>query len=119
MLPRPGGPSAACWPAMRLSHKTIRATANAVMIHFDGQPIPSLEGETIAAALSAAGIVAFRRTASGAPRGLFCGMGACFDCVVTVGGRIGRRACMEKVADGMEVTGALPPRPAPLVPGPD
>src|SRR5215472_17016383 len=105
MLPRPGGPSAACCPTMRLSHKTIRATANAVMIHFDGQPIPSLEGETIAAALSAAGIVAFRRTASGTPRGLHCGMGACFDCVVTVDGRIGQRACMTQVVDGMVVTG--------------
>ena len=38
---------------------------------------------------------------TGAPRGLHCGMGACFDCVVTVDGRIGQRACMTKVADGM------------------
>ena len=52
---------------------------------FRRPPIPALEGETIAAALSAAGIVAFRHTASGAPRGLHCGMGACFDCVVTRG----------------------------------
>ncbi|HME21550.1 MAG TPA: FAD-dependent oxidoreductase [Acetobacteraceae bacterium] len=99
---------------MRLSHKTIRATGNTVTIHFDGQPIPSLEGETIAAALSAAGIVAFRRTARGAPRGLHCGMGACFDCVVTVDGRIGQRACMIKVADGMVVTGDAPLPLAPL-----
>ena len=42
---------------------------------------------------------------TGAPRGLHCGMGACFDCVVTVDGRIGQRACMTKVADGMVVTG--------------
>jgi glycine/D-amino acid oxidase-like deaminating enzyme len=104
---------------MRLTHSTIRAAGREIKFRFDGETITALEGETIAAALSAAGIVAFRRTASGAPRGLFCGMGACFDCVVTVGGRIGRRACMEKVADGMEVTGALPPQPAPLVPGPD
>ena len=68
---------------MRLIHKTIRPTGRPMTIHFDGQPIAALEGETIAAALSAAGIVAFRRTASGAPRGLYCGMGACFDCVVT------------------------------------
>ncbi len=40
-------------------------------------------------------------------------MGACFDCVVTVDGRIGQRACMTKVADGMTVTGepALPLAP--------
>lgn len=90
---------------MRLSHKTIHPTGRELTIHFDGKPIAALAGETIAAALSAAGIVAFRRTASGAPRGLHCGMGACFDCVVTVDGRIGQRACMTKVTDGMVVSG--------------
>ena len=90
---------------MRLSHKTIRPAGRPISIQFDGRPIPALEGETIAAALSAAGIVAFRRTLSGAPRGLHCGMGACFDCVVSVDGRIGQRACMTKVADGMVVSG--------------
>src|ERR1700752_1695622 len=89
---------------MRLSHKTIHPTGRAITIQFDGKPIPALEGETIAAAHSAADIVTFRRTASGAPRGLHCGMGACFDCVVTVDGRIGPRACMTKVADGRPVT---------------
>ena len=90
---------------MRLTHKTIRPAGRQISIRFDGDAIPALAGETIAAALSAAGIVAFRRTASGAPRGLHCGMGACFDCVVTVDGRIGQRACMTKVADGMVVSG--------------
>lgn len=90
---------------MRLSHKTIRPTGRPITIQFDGRPIPALEGETIAASLSAAGIVAFRRTLTGAPRGLHCGMGACFDCVVSVDGRIGQRACMTKVADGMIVSG--------------
>ena len=99
---------------MRLSHPTIRPVGRAITLRFDGSPIAALEGETIAAALSAAGIVAFRRTAGGAPRGLHCGMGACFDCVVTVDGRIGQRACMTKVADGMVVTGDAPLPLAPL-----
>jgi D-hydroxyproline dehydrogenase subunit alpha len=99
---------------MRLSHKTIRPTGRPISISFDGTVIPALAGETIGAALSAAGIVAFRRTASGAPRGLHCGMGACFDCVVTVDGRIGQRACMTKVADGMLVSGEPIGPPAPL-----
>ncbi len=45
-------------------------------------------------------------------------MGACFDCVVTVDGRIGQRACMTKVIDGMTVTGqpALPLVPLAPVP---
>jgi glycine/D-amino acid oxidase-like deaminating enzyme len=90
---------------VRLQHPTIRPTGRAITLRFDDQTINALEGETIAAALSAANIVAFRRTITGAPRGLHCGMGACFDCVVTVDGRIGQRACMTKVADGMVVTG--------------
>src|SRR5262245_52367008 len=89
---------------MRLVHPTIRQIGRPISFQFDGQPIPAIEGETIAAALSAAGIVAFRRTASGAPRGLHCGMGACFDCVVSVDGRIGQRACMTKVSDAMVIS---------------
>ncbi|HTI78856.1 MAG TPA: FAD-dependent oxidoreductase [Acetobacteraceae bacterium] len=104
---------------MRLSHKTIRPTGRPISIQFDGRPIPALEGETIAAALSAAGIVAFRRTLSGAPRGLHCGMGACFDCVVSVDGRIGQRACMTKVADGMVVSGEPTMPLTPLTREPD
>ena len=50
-------------PAMRLTHPTIRPVGRAITFQFDGSPISALEGETIAAALSAAGIVAFRRTA--------------------------------------------------------
>jgi D-hydroxyproline dehydrogenase subunit alpha len=99
---------------MRLTHKTIRPAGRQISISFDGNAIPALEGETIAAALSAADILAFRRTPSGAPRGLHCGMGACFDCVVTVDGRIGQRACMTRVADGMVVSGELTGSPMPL-----
>jgi glycine/D-amino acid oxidase-like deaminating enzyme len=103
--------------AMRLTHPTIRPVGRAITFHFDGSPVSSLEGETIAAALSAAGIVAFRRSASGTPRGLYCGMGACYECVVTVNGRIGQRACMITAADGMVINSAPLPR-APLAPSP-
>ncbi len=93
---------------MRLTHPAIRTVGRAITLRFDGQDIAALEGETVAAALSAAGILAFRTTPGGAPRGLHCGMGACFDCVVTIDGRIGQRACQAKVADGMEVTAGPP-----------
>ncbi len=103
---------------MRLSHRSIRPVGNSITFGFNGTPIEALEGETIAAALSAAGILAFRHTPSGAPRGLHCGMGACFDCVVSVDGRIGQRACMTKVADGM-IVNSEPVLPlAPLAPEP-
>jgi len=103
---------------MRLTDPATPPAARPVSIRFEGQDIPALPGETVAAALSAAGILAFRHTASGAPRGLYCGMGACFDCVVTVDGRTGRRACLEKVREGMQVTGAIPAAPAALAPEP-
>ena len=87
---------------MRLKHPDMRP-AGAVRIRFDGRELEALPGETIAAALAAADIVAVRQTRSGAPRGPFCGMGVCFDCLVTVNGRPGQRACLTKVEAGMEV----------------
>jgi D-hydroxyproline dehydrogenase subunit alpha len=83
---------------MRLKGASVRPVGAPVRFTFEGREIEALEGETIAASLSAAGIVGFRRTPSGAPRGLHCGMGACYDCVVTVDGRIGQRACLTKVS---------------------
>jgi glycine/D-amino acid oxidase-like deaminating enzyme len=103
---------------MRLTHPLITPSAEAVGITFDGRPLSALPGETVAAALSAAGILAYRRTASGAPRGLWCGMGACFDCLVTIDGRANQRACLAKVAPGMVVESAPPAAPAPLAPEP-
>jgi glycine/D-amino acid oxidase-like deaminating enzyme len=88
---------------MRLKHPDMRPAGAPVRIHFDGTEIEALPGETIAAALAAADIVALRQARSGAPRGPFCGMGACFDCLVTVDGRPSQRACLTKVAAGMEV----------------
>jgi predicted molibdopterin-dependent oxidoreductase YjgC len=76
----------------------------AVTIVVDGTPVAARAGDSVAAALLASGLRAFRATAlSGAPRGPFCMMGACFDCVVTVDGRRGVQACLTRVADGMRI----------------
>jgi glycine/D-amino acid oxidase-like deaminating enzyme/bacterioferritin-associated ferredoxin len=88
---------------MRLKHPDMQPAAAPVRIRFDGAEIEALPGETIAAALAAADIVAVRRARSGAPRGPYCGMGVCFDCLVTVDGRPSQRACLTKVAPGMDV----------------
>src|SRR6478735_4159747 len=88
---------------MRLKHPDMRPTGSPVAFRFDGQEIEALEGETIAAALGAAGIVAVREARSGAPRGPFCGMGVCFDCLVTVDGRTSQRACLTRVSAGLDV----------------
>jgi glycine/D-amino acid oxidase-like deaminating enzyme len=99
---------------MRLTQSSIQPAGHPISFDFDGRPIKALEGETIAAALSAAGITTFRHTRSGAPRGVFCGMGACWDCVVTVDGHLGQRACTTRVAAGMQVASetATPAAPA-------
>ena len=61
-------------------------------------------GMTLAAALLANGETVFRDSAvSGAPRGPFCLMGVCFECLVEVDGGPGRQACMVDVAEGMYV----------------
>jgi len=104
---------------MRLTHPAIRAEGRAITLTWQGQEIAALEGETVAASLSAAGIASFRATASGAPRGLHCGMGACQDCVVTIDGRIGQRACHAKARDGMMVEPGAPAQLADLAAGPE
>jgi len=75
-----------------------------VEVWFDGAPLALPEGANLAAALLAAGIVAFRETpVSGAPRAPFCMMGACFDCLVEIEG-VTRQACMMEVQEGLSIT---------------
>jgi hypothetical protein len=74
-------------------------------ITFEGRRIPVEPGQTVAAALIAAGIRAWRTTRHGAaPRGLFCGIGVCFDCLVTVNGEPSVRACLAEARPGDRVT---------------
>ena len=81
----------------------------AVTIIVDGVPLPAYEGETIAGALMASGRRAWRQTRHGEPRGIFCGIGVCFDCLVTVNGTRNVRACLAPVAAGLVVqTGSKP-----------
>lgn len=72
---------------------------------FNGSPIPALPGQSIGAALIAAGHRSWRVTRfAGAPRGIFCGIGICFDCLVTVNDRPNRRACLVAVQPADRVT---------------
>lgn len=76
----------------------------AVTIWLNGEALPARKGQTIAAAIMAGGRRILRRTRrAGKPRGLFCAMGICYDCVVTVNGETGVRACMKRVEEGMQV----------------
>ena len=62
---------------------------------FDGTPLAGEPGQSVAAALVAAGITSWRTTRRGGrPRGIFCGIGICFNCLVTVNGQPALRACL-------------------------
>lgn len=76
-----------------------------IQFRFDGEPITAVAGQSIGAALIAAGHRSWRRTRfDDAPRGIFCGIGICFDCLVTVNDRSNRRACLVEAKTGDVVT---------------
>lgn len=75
-----------------------------VRVTLDGQALDLPLGTNLAAALLGAGITTFRATpVSGVPRGPFCMMGACFDCLLEVEG-VTRQACMMQVSAGLVLT---------------
>lgn len=75
-----------------------------VSITIDGRPFEARSGDSIAVAMLAAGMTACRSTAvSGAPRGPYCMIGVCFDCLVTVDGRPNQQACVVPVSVGMRI----------------
>ena len=84
--------------------KRLADTAAPVAITVDGKAIGARTGDTVAAALLAAGIGRFRTTpVSGAARAPYCMMGVCFDCLVTVDGVGSRQACLVPVREGMAI----------------
>ena len=75
-----------------------------VTVTIDGHAHPARRGDTVAATLLAAGLDACRTTpVNGVPRGPWCMMGVCFDCLVVIDGQPNRQGCMIAVADGMRI----------------
>ncbi len=76
----------------------------AVPVTIDGAPFDAREGDSVAAAVLASGRLSSRTTPiTGAPRGPFCMMGVCFDCLVTVDGNANQQGCMIVVKAGMRI----------------
>lgn len=86
------GPAPAPWPPPPLH------------FHFDGRPLSAPAGRTVAGALLYNGERAWRVPRTGGQgRGLFCGIGTCFDCLVDLGGEASARACLARLGEGDEV----------------
>lgn len=86
---------------------------------FDGHAVPFAPGQSVAAALVASGVTSWRSTRTGAePRGLFCGIGVCYDCLLTVDGRRSQRACVTPAGQGQDVRSDDPARPLAATEGP-
>jgi len=80
------------------------ADARSVSLTIDGKQVQARTGDSVAAALLAAGISHCRTTpASGADRAPYCMMGVCFDCLVTIDGIGNRQSCLVPVREGMRV----------------
>jgi D-hydroxyproline dehydrogenase subunit gamma len=91
--------------------RRLRESNCMLTIFVDEVPVRAAPGETVATALLSAGLLAFRETAvSGNPRGPYCCMGVCFDCLVTVDGEGNVQSCLTGVREGMRVTSGSPRR---------
>ena len=83
--------------------REIDLQSDRVLVRFEGVDLTLPLGENLGAALLVAGVMPFRHTpVSGAPRGPFCMMGTCFDCLVQIDG-LTVQACMLQVSEGLEI----------------
>lgn len=89
-------------------HQSITDKADVAFV-FNGHPLRGYAGEPIAAALLANGVRSIRRhPISGRPRGLYCGIGHCYECLATVDGSPGVRTCLMPLRAGMVVSSDPP-----------
>lgn len=87
-----------------IDHPILGKLENKREVHFllDGKAYKGLEGEMIAAALLANNIKIHRYTKHNhSPRGIYCGIGRCTDCIMMVDGIPNVRTCVTPLKDGM------------------
>ncbi len=77
--------------------------AETVTLVVNGAAVTVPAGAMGSAAVTSAGVSAFRRSVTGQPRAPLCGMGICFECRVTVNGREHCRSCQIPSEPGMQV----------------
>ncbi|WP_340538942.1 (2Fe-2S)-binding protein [Nocardioides sp. GXZ039] len=86
------------------SSRVARPGGDRFEIAVDGQPAAAYDGDTLAAAMVAAGITRFHSGVDDSPRMVLCNMGTCFECTVTVDEVPLQRACLIAARPGMVVT---------------
>jgi predicted molibdopterin-dependent oxidoreductase YjgC len=86
------------------AQRTGEPSGEPVELTFEGQSVAAYSTDTIASALLAAGVRTLTVTEVAAePRGGFCFVGRCADCLVVVDGQANQRACVTPVRQGMDV----------------
>ena len=76
----------------------------AIHIRVNGRAVAAVPGETVLAALTAAGYKVLKKSnVHNEARGPFCGMGVCYECLVTIDGVPKQRSCMVEAQDNMEI----------------
>ncbi|MER7314635.1 MULTISPECIES: (2Fe-2S)-binding protein [Streptomyces] len=102
---RPGGSAGSAGSAGAAGAAGPADSGAGFEFSFDGLPVRALPGQSIAAALWAAGVLSWRTTRlNGRPRGAFCGIGSCYDCLASVNGAPNNRACLVPARPGDTVT---------------
>lgn len=87
-----------------LRRSTAENAAEMVSIFLDGEEVRVRARDTVAAAMLAHDMAACRTSViSETPRGPYCMMGVCFECLVVIDGMGSRQACMTPVRAGMKV----------------
>ncbi|CAB3682839.1 hypothetical protein LMG3458_01714 [Achromobacter deleyi] len=88
----------------RLDEAQRQAQGAPVRVTVNGADLQCRQGDSVAAALFAGGMQACRDTAVGeVPRGPYCMMGVCYDCLVTIDGQANQQGCMTAVREGMKI----------------
>lgn len=88
----------------RLDEAQRQAARAPVRVTVNGAELHCRQGDSVAAALFAGGVQACRDTAvNEVPRGPYCMMGVCYDCLVTIDGQANQQGCMTAVREGMKI----------------
>ena len=84
--------------------RRLAPISDSLSFQFEGLTLSAEKGESVALALLASGIESCRYSVvHGRPRGPYCLMGACFECLVVIDGVPSRQGCQVEVREGLVI----------------